>query len=142
MREYLKYNLNSYLHKDEKKYRYIWIFPLCLLFTLIYITYNQYAYNVYETNAQVLCETECVLSFYYQVTEGFYYDSIKINNQTYEIEEVSFGNVMLDNLNIPHQNIALKVKEYKGKTNEFVKLQIYKNKENFIKKIYKIMKER
>lgn len=142
MQEYLKYNLNRYLRKDRKKYVYFYLVPFVLLFTLILCSYKKDAYSVYETNAQTLCNNECTLTFYYPYKEGFTYDLIKINGRKYEIEETFFGDVMLDSSNEGIQSMTLKVKEYEGKNQEFVRLQIYQNKEKMLKKIMKIMKER
>lgn len=142
MQEYLKYNLNSYLRKDRKKYVYFYLVPFAILFTIIWWSYKKDAYSVYETNAQTLCNDTCMLTFYYPYSEGFTYDFIKINGSRYEIEETFFGDVVLDSSNEGIQSMTLKVKEYEGKNQEFVKLQIYKNKEKMLKKIIKIMKER
>ena len=70
------------------------------------------------------------------------YELIKINGKEVEIEEIVFGDVLLSENNIGMQVITLKIKEYKGNNNEFVKLQIYKNKENLFRKVIKIVKER
>lgn len=142
MQEYLKYNLNSYLRKDRKKYIYFYFVPVIIIFFLILYSYKKEAYNVYETNAETICHDVCTLTFYYPYREGFTYDFIKINGNKYEIEETFFGDVVLDSSNEGIQSITLKAKEYEGKNKEFVKLQIYKNKEKLIKKIIKIMKER
>lgn len=142
MKEYLKYNLNSYLHKDKNKYVFLCFVPLIIIVFLLFYSYEKKAYSVYETNAETLCDVDCNLTFYYPYTEGFYYDFIKINEKSYEIEDIYFGDIVLDSSNEGIQNITLKVKEYKGKNQEFVKLQIYKNKEKLIKKIVRIMKER
>ncbi len=142
MKEYLKFNLNRYLRRDRNRYAYLCFVPLCILFCLVVYSLQKEVYNVYETSAQTVCEETCIISFYYPYTEGFYYDYIKINGQKFEVEEKQFGDVVLDSSNVGVQNIALKVKEYQGKNQEFVKLQIYKNKEKLLKKIIKIMKER
>ena len=142
MNEYIKYNQHSYLQKDRKKYTFFWFTPILILIVLFAYTFKKEAYNVYETTAETLCDEECTIHFYYPYSEGFTYDFIKINDRSYEIENIIFGNVVLDSSNIGLQGITLKVKEYKGKNNEFVKLQIYKNKEKMIKKIAKIIKER
>ncbi len=142
MKEYLKYNLNSYLKKDRNKYTLFCFFPLLIFFFLFYYSYKITVYNVYETNAETVCEDKCNLTFYYPYQEGFYYDFIKINGTKYEVENIFFGNAMLDSSNIGIQSITLVVKEYKGNTNEFVKMQIFKNKERLLKKIWKIIKER
>lgn len=142
MKNYLKYNLMSHLYNEAKKYTFIWIFPIVFLFFLMYYAYRQEVYVVFETNAETLCESECNLSFYYPIEKGFYYDYIKINEKKYEIEEVYFGNYLLDTTNVGLQKITLKVKEYQGKNNEYVNLKIFKNKEKLVKKIIKIMKER
>ena len=78
------------------------------------------------------------------------YDWIFLSNRkfslwickNYEIQEVLFGEPVLDRYNTSIQNITLKLKEYKGKNNEFVVLDIFKNKESLLKKIAKIIKER
>lgn len=142
MTEYLKYNLNCYLRRDKKKYTLFWILPIFSIFLLLLCSFKIMAYNVYETNAETLCEENCNISFYYPYQEGFSYDFIKINGKKYEVENIFFGNILLDSSNVGIQNITLIAKEYKGKTNEFVKLQIYKNKETLVNKIWKIMKER
>lgn len=142
MKEYLKYNQNNYLHKDRKKYAYFSFLPFILISVVFLFIVRKEAYSVYETNGQILCEESCSITFYYPYQEGFSYDFIKINGQKIEIEELFFGNVILDSSNIGMQSITLKAKEYKGNHNEFVKLQIYKNKEKMLKKIGKIIKER
>ncbi len=142
MKEYLRYNQNNYIHKDRKKYAYFSFLPFFLIAFLLIFIVRKEAYSVYETNAQTLCEESCNISFYFPYQEGFTYDFIKINGKKVEIEELFFGNTLLDSSNIGMQSVTLKVKEYKGNNNEFVKLQIYKNKENMLKKIWKIIKER
>lgn len=142
MQEYLKYNLNSYLRKDRKKYAIFYLVPILIVLATFLYAIKKDAYSVYETNAETLCNDSCMLTFYYPYREGFTYDFIKINGSKYEIEETFFGDVVLDSSNEGFQSITLKVKEYEGKNQEFVKLQIYKNKEKLIKKIIKIMKER
>lgn len=134
MKEYLKYNQCTYLQKDNKKYAFCYLIPLFIIFFLLIYSLKKDAYNVQEMNAEVACLEDCSLTFYYPVTSGFYYDFIKINEKKYEIEDVIFGNMILDSSNIGVQKITLKAKEYKGKQGEFVKLQIYKNKEKLIKK--------
>lgn len=142
MPEYLKYNFNGYLYKDRKKYAYFYLVPIVTILLLLFYSYKKEAYNVYETNAKTICNEVCQITFYFPYKEGFSYDFIKINGKKYEVEETFFGDVMLDSSNEGIQSITLKVKEYEGKNQEFVRLQIYKNKEKFIKKIIKIMKER
>lgn len=142
MKEYLKYNQNAYIYKDQKKYAFFYLVPLIFIFFLLIYSLKKDAYNVQEINAEVIGVENDSLSFYYPIVNGFYYDFIKINEKKYQIEDVTFGNTILDSSNVGMQNITLKVKEYKGKQGEFVKLQIFKNKEKLLKKIAKIIKER
>lgn len=142
MKEYLKYNLNSYLYNDSQKYKFLWLVPLVLFFLCIYYTYQKEVYVINETTAEVICNQECTLHTFNLVNNPLTYDFIKINNQKYEVDEILFGDSVLDSQNNAIQEIILKVKEYKGNNHEFVKLQIFKNKEKLLKKIYNIMKER
>lgn len=142
MQNYLKYNLYSYLNKERKKFRIISV-SIVIVFFLVFCYFSKIdAYNVYTTNAQIICDSECSFQFYYPVSKGFSYDFIKINGKKDKVENVVFGNVVMDSSNIGLQTILLKAKEYKGKQNEFVQIQIFKNKEKITKKIIKIIKER
>lgn len=143
MQEYLKYNLNSYLYQDKNKYLILIIIPFLMFGLVIWYTYIKEVYVTYEVSASTTCNSnDCTIRFYKEINEPFIYEYIKINNQKYEIEEVFYGNKMLDSLNNAIQELVIKAKEYKGNNNEFVKLKIYKNKEKLINKIYKVVKER
>lgn len=142
MSDYLKYNRYNYLNKDKKRHIGIYFSSLLFVVFIILFLVNYNTYNVYNTNAQTVCDTECRLVFYYPCAESFTYEFIKINGKEFAVEETFFDEVLLNSENIGMQNITLKVKEYKGNNNEFVKLQIYKNKETLFKKIIKIVKER
>ena len=141
MQEYIKYNLHHYLRKDAKKYTFLWVIPICLFLLLVGFAYKRNAYDVLEVKGQTICNEECTIEFFYP-TESFLYEFVKINHKKYEIQEVLFGEPVLDRYNTSIQNITLKLKEYKGKNNEFVVLDIFKNKESLLKKIAKIIKER
>ncbi len=142
MKRYLKYNLITYLEKDNKKYQYSGFITVILLTSLFVYSLKYDTYNILETTAQVLCEEECILQFFYPIKNGFNAEQIRINDKYHEIENLSFGEITIDTANIGYQKITLKAKGYKGENNKFVKLQIYKNKEKILKKIFKIIKER
>ncbi len=141
MSEYLKYNLPSYLNKDKNKYSFFWLIPFCLFLILLFYAYKKEAYDVLEVKGQIFCQEECTINFFYPTTD-FIYEFIKINHKTYEIETVSFSDPVLDSNNNALQNISLKVKKFQGNQNEFVTMQIYKNKERLLKKIAKSIIER
>ncbi len=142
MQEYLKYNYYRYMHLDEHRFLVLsGIFLIALISICMYSMQKQTT-KVYETTAQMECQEECLLEFYYPSNQAFVYDYIRINEKKFEIEAVFFGDAMLDSSNNAIQNIKLKVKEYQGNPQEFVQLQIYQNKEKFLTKIFKIIKER
>ncbi len=143
MKEYLKYNLNSYLNKGVKKQSIIIVVILISLLFLLNYAFTYYTYNTSNINAQTVCDDEmCSLQFYLQIAENLQYDFIKINGEKYFVESIDLEEVILDNNNNGFQKAILKVKEYEGKNNEIVKLQIFKNKERVITKIFKIIVER
>ena len=141
MQEYIKYNLHRYLKQDAHKYTYFWLIPICLFLFLIGFTYKKNAYDVIEVKGQTFCDEECRINFFYPV-DSFFYEFVKINHEKYEIEEVKFDDPILDSTNRAIQSITLKLKDFKGKNNEFVIVDIFKNKESMLKKIAKIIKER
>ena len=141
MQEYIKYNLHHYLRKDAKKYTFLWVIPICLFLFLLGFAYKRSAYDVLEIKGQTFCNEECTIDFFYPA-DTFLYDFVKINHKKYDIDEVKFDDPILDSNNTAIQNITLKLKEYQGKNNEFVVVEVFKNKENLLKKIAKIIKER
>lgn len=141
MSEYINYNLHRYLFQDTKKYQWIWFVPICLFLLLFFLAYKHTAYEVIEVKGQTFCNEECTINFFYPA-DSFIYEFIKIKNQTYDVQKIEFADPILDGNNNALQNITLTLKEYKGNHNEFVVLKIFKNKENMLKKITKIIKER
>ncbi len=141
MREYLKYNLQSYLLNQTKREHILLSFLIIIVFALLCFSCSYEFYNITHVNAEMICEEEnCSVTFYWQtLTSPFVYDCIKINNEKVDIEKVDFEDMMLDSSNIAYQKITLKVKEFKGNNKEIVKLQIYQNKEKIIKQIIKMM---
>ncbi len=142
MKEYLRFNLNSHLYKNSKKYSITWFIPLIIIIFIIIFSLTHSVYNVYDVSAIYKCDQKCTLDFYISILDGFTYDYITINNKTYEIDNILYGDIELNENNVGIQKIALEVKEYEGKNNEVVKLKIFKNKEKMLKKIYEIIKER
>lgn len=141
MKEYLEYNLQSYLLNKSRKEHILLIVIIILVFALLFISYSYEFYNITNVNAETICEEEnCSVTFYWQtLVSPFIYDLIKINNKELDIETVDFEEMLLDSSNIAYQKITLKVKEFKGNNKEIVKLQIYQNKEKIIKQIIKMM---
>ena len=67
---------------------------------------------------------------------------VKVGTLKYEIEDITIGEIQSDYLNNTFHDFTLKLKEYKGKNNDVVEIQLLKNKEKVIKKIWKIIVER
>ena len=60
----------------------------------------------------------------------------------YEVEDLKIGELQSDFFNNTFHDFTLKLKEYKGENNDVVGIQLLKNKEKMIKKIWKIIVER
>jgi hypothetical protein len=143
MKEEIKYNLNAYLSKNSKKEFYITLLTIILfIFLLIFI--NIYKINdVYEVTGQTICENDtCKIYFYQYNFDNIKYDFCKINNESYEIADLTYSEFYLNEQNISYQEVVLSLKNYQGKNNEIVKLKFNKDKETLLKKIKEIILER
>lgn len=142
MSDYLKYNLLRYLTYKIKLKSSLFVGVLFLLIALMgYLSFHE-IYDVYSLDAHVVCDQSCVLHFYLPTSVKFDYHFIKVNTLNYEIEDIKIGEVQSDYSNHTFQDFTLKLKEYKGHNNDVVEIQLLKNKEKIIKKIWKIILER
>lgn len=143
MDEYLKYNLNSYLIKKDNIHNKGIIIAILMLLSVLLFTYK-YELTIKTTiNVETICENEdCSIRFYKNIKDDFSFDNVEINKNKYKVKDLKIGEVTLDSSNDAYQEITLKLKDYQGVNNEITKLQIIKNKEKFITKIFKIIVER
>ncbi len=143
MNDDIKYNLHSYLNEDKTNHKYL-LGSICLfIFLFLFLSFFISNYDIVTENATTLCDNkECTIEFFWPIEKTWLCDKIKINTMDYEIEQINFEEVFMDNTNNAYQKIILKVKDYKGNNNEIVKLKIYKNKEKIIKKVLKKILER
>lgn len=138
MLEFLNYNLNSYLNKPLNTHLILRIISIIIPIILLIYSILNYSYNIYHTTAINECfNNVCTLSFTIPKKEDFLTDLVIINNHEYFINQISF-----ENISSYDQKITLKLKEYQGINKEVVNLQIFKNKEKLISKIYQIIVER
>ena len=139
MNENIKYNLNNYL-QNKNNYSILVFLLLFLFLGSFIVSLVTDVYDRITINAETICEeTTCEIVFYWQTEKILNSDFIKINDEKIEIENISFGEIALDNSNTAIQKVTLKGKEYKGKNKEIVKVKIFQNKEKIIKKIGKII---
>jgi hypothetical protein len=143
MKEELKYNLINYLY-EKNKVKTCWVMVITFLLIILFIIFMFYKiYDVENVNAQVFCEEEnCKIMYYHYIDFNSTYDFVKINNQKYEIEELNYSDLSLDNSNNTYQSVLLYLDNYRGNNNEIVKIKLYKNKEFILKKIWHIIVER
>lgn len=143
MNEYLKYNFQNYINTNTKKHQVFYFLLILILILLIVFCYVLEIHDVELVKATTICtENNCNVNFYHNGTLKVEYNFVKIKNEKYLIENISFLEPVIDYTNNIIQNVTLDLKEFKGSDKEIVDLKIYKNKEKVIKKIWKIIVER
>lgn len=142
MNDYLKYNLQRYLNYKIKLKTGLFVGLILLLIFLLGILSFHETYEVYALNAQVICDSSCELRFYLPTSVKFDYHFIRVEGLKYEVEDLKIGELQSDFFNNTFHDFTLKLKEYKGENNDVVGIQLLKNKEKMIKKIWKIIVER
>ncbi len=142
MNDYLKYNLPRYLKYKMTLKTSLFIGLILLLISLFGFLSFYETYDSYSLSAQVRCDTSCKMHFYLPTSMRFDSQFVKVGTLKYEIEDITIGEIQSDYLNNTFHDFTLKLKEYKGKNNDVVEIQLLKNKEKVIKKIWKIIVER
>lgn len=143
MKEEIKYNLTSYLYTENKKQIIIGIAILflfsCITFLLCFIKIE----DCEKKNAYVICkENECQIHFYQEEFWQKEPESVRIKNQKYHIKTIDKQEVKINNEIEIVEEITLSLKNYQGKTNEIIEIEICKSKERMIKKILEMIKGR
>ncbi len=143
MHEALKNNLFNYLNKDAHKGWFLITSMVIVLISIIVFTYKIEVYNVWSTKAITNCSEDiCLLEFYLPTDKNLEIDFVKINNNSYNVLEEVYGEVVLDSANSGYQTVTLKLEEYLGEDQKIVELKIMENKENISKKIINKIVER
>ncbi len=143
MKDEYKFNLNNYLLNNNRKQIFLGILVLIILICFITISLVFHVYNIQTVRAKTICEhNECILNFYNSDFINNNYKFVKIKKKQYKIEKIVWAEPFFNQNNILFQEVSLILKDYKGQNNKIIEIEIYKNKDVLMKKIWKILLER